>query len=281
MHQGKLVFAQLMAHLPLSTFRRCVARYDGEHKVKSFSCLDQFYAMAFAQLTFRESLRDIEACLAAQAHRLYHLGFRSPVARNTLANANAVRPWRIYADLAQQLIGIARFFVIRAKRNLRFKRRYSQPVDRVGTRVLCDQIGTLEIYYSRQGYPSAVRRVVSRDEEGQRVAFLTNNTSLAPQTIGELYRLRWQVELFFKWIKQHLRIKAFFGTSENAVKTQIWIAVATYVLIAIVKKRAMLPHSLYELLQILSLTMFETAPTNQLLAPPPPPPDDDHQLVLL
>jgi hypothetical protein len=258
-----------------------VARYDGEHKVKSFSCLDQFYAMAFAQLTFRESLRDIEACLAAQAHRLYHLGFRSPVARNTLANANAVRPWRIYADLAQQLIGIARFFVIRAKRNLRFKRRYSQPVDRVGTRVLCDQIGTLEIYYSRQGYPSAVRRVVSRDEEGQRVAFLTNNTSLAPQTIGELYRLRWQVELFFKWIKQHLRIKAFFGTSENAVKTQIWIAVATYVLIAIVKKRAMLPHSLYELLQILSLTMFETAPTNQLLAPPPPPPDDDHQLVLL
>ena len=271
MHQGKLVFAQVMAHLPLSTFRRCVARYDGEHKVKSFSCLDQFYAMAFAQLTFRESLRDIEACLATQAHRLYHLGFRSPVARNTLANANAVRPWQIYADLAQHLIGIARplyasepigvelketvyafdattidlclsvypwapfrsakaaiklhtlldvrgsipsfihvsdgkthevnvldlltpepgafylldrgytdfdrlhalhaagsFFVIRAKRNLRFKRRYSQPVDRINTTVLCDQIGTLEIYYSRQGYPSAVRRVVVRDEDGKR-----------------------------------------------------------------------------------------------------------------
>jgi hypothetical protein len=384
MHQGKLVFAQVMAHLPLSTFRRCVLRYDGEHKVKSFSCLDQFYAMAFAQLTFRESLRDIEACLATQAHRLYHLGFRSPVARNTLANANAVRPWQIYADLAQHLIGIARplyasepigvelretvyafdattidlclsvypwapfrsakaaiklhtlldvrgsipsfihisdgkthevnvldlltpepgafylldrgytdfdrlhalhaagsFFVIRAKRNLRFKRRYSQPVDRVGTQVLCDQLGTLEIYYSRQGYPSAVRRVVVRDEDGKRIAFLTNNTSLAPQTISDLYRLRWQVELFFKWIKQHLRIKAFFGTSENAVKTQIWIAVATYVLIAIVKKRAMLPHSLYELLQILSLTMFETTPIDQLLTPPPPSPQNDQQLVLL
>ena len=384
MHQGKLVFAQVMAHLPLSTFRRCVARYDGEHKVKSFSCLDQFYAMAFAQLTFRESLRDIEACLGTQAHRLYHLGFRSPVARNTLANANAVRPWQIYADLAQHLIGIARplyasepigvalketvyafdattidlclsvypwapfrsakaaiklhtlldvrgsipsfihisdgkthevnvldlltpepgafylldrgytdfdrlhalhaagsFFVIRAKRNLRFKRRYSQPVDRVGTTVLCDQIGTLEIYYSRQGYPSAVRRVVVRDDDGKRIAFLTNNTGLAAQTISDLYRLRWQVELFFKWIKQHLRIKAFFGTSENAVKTQIWIAVATYVLIAIVKKRAALPHSLYELLQILSLTMFETTPINQLLTPPPPPSDNDQQLVLL
>lgn len=369
MHQGKLVFAQVMAHLPLSTFRRCVARYDGEHKVKSFSCLDQFYAMAFAQLTFRQSLRDIEACLATQHQRLYHLGFRWPVARNTLANANAVRPWQIYADLAQHLIGVARplyahepiglelnetvyafdattidlclslypwatfrdakaavklhtlldvrgnipsfihisdgkthevnvldllwpepgafylldrgytdfdrlhalhqagsFFVIRAKRNLRFKRRYSQPVDRVGTKTLCDQLGTPEIYYSRQGYPNVVRRVVLKDEQGQRIVFLTNNTSLPPQAIGQLYRLRWQVELFFKWIKQHLRIKAFFGTSENAVKTQIWIAVATYVLIAIVKKRAQLPHTLYELLQILSLTMFETTPLNQLLA---------------
>ena len=387
MHQGKLVFAQVMAHLPLSAFRRCVARYDGEHKVKSFSCLDQFYAMAFAQLTFRESLRDIEACLATQAHRLYHLGFRSPVARNTLANANAVRPWQIYADLAQHLIGIARplyanepigldlketvyafdattidlclsvypwapfrstkaaiklhtlldvrgsiptfihisdgkmhevnvldvltpepgafylldrgymdfarlhalheagsFFLIRAKRGLRFKRRYSQPVDRTNTQVLCDQIGTLEVYYSKQGYPTALRRVVVRDEDGKRIAFLTNNTSLAPETVGELYRLRWQVELFFKWIKQHLRIKAFFGTSENAVKTQIWIAIATYVLIAIVKKRAMLPHSLYELLQILSLTMFETTPINQLLAPPARPSNADfqpEQLVLL
>ena len=369
MHQGKLVFAQVMAHLPLSTFRRCVARYDGEHKVKSFSCLDQFYAMAFAQLTFRESLRDIEACLGTQHRRLHHMGFRSPVARNTLANANAVRPWQIYADLAQHLIAMARplyaqepigveldqtiyafdattidlclslypwapfrdakaavklhtlldvrgnmptfihisdgkthevnvldmlapepgafylldrgytdfdrlhalhqagsFFVIRAKRNLRFKRRYSQPVDRQGTPVVCDQLGMLEIYYSRQGYPDPIRRVVLKDAQGKRIIFLTNNTRLAPQVIGQLYRLRWQVELFFKWIKQHLRIKAFFGTSENAVKTQIWIAVATYVLIALLKKRAMLPHSLYELLQILSLTMFETTPINQLLA---------------
>ena len=384
MHQGKLVFAQVMAHLPLSTFRRCVARHGGERKVKSFSCLDQFYAMAFAQLTFRESLRDIEACLATQGKRLHHLGFRSPVARNTLANANATRPWQIYAELAQHLIAIARplyanepigvelnetvyafdattidlclsvypwapfrstkaaiklhtlldlrgsiptfihisdgkthevrildaltpepgafylfdrgyldfarlhtfheagsFFLIRAKRGLRFKPRYSQPVDRRNTAVLCDQIGVLEVFYSKQGYPTPLRRIVVREESGERITFLTNNTRLAPATLAELYRCRWQVELFFKWIKQHLRIKAFFGTSENAVKTQIWIAVATYVLIAIVKKRAMLPHSLYELLQILSLTMFETTPINQLLTPPPPTPEDDRQIVLL
>jgi Transposase DDE domain len=173
------------------------------------------------------------------------------------------------------------FFLIRAKRGLRFKRRYSQPVDRMSTQVLCDQIGTLEIYHSRQGYPGALRRVLTRDEHGKRITFLTNNTSLAPETVGELYRLRWQVELFFKWIKQHLRTKAFFGTSENAVKTQIWIAIATYVLIAILKKRATLPDSLYELLQVLSLTMFETTRLNQLLTPPPLSPDDDQQLVLL
>jgi hypothetical protein len=387
MHQGKLVFAQVMAHLPLSTFRRCVARHGGEHKIKSFSCLDQFYAMAFAQLTFRESLRDIEACLATQSTRLHHLGFRSPVARNTLANANATRPWRIYADLAQHLIGIARplyadepigvelketvyafdattidlclsvyswapfrstkaaiklhtlldlrgsiptfihisdgkthevrildaltpepgafylldrgyldfarlhtfheagsFFLIRAKRGLRFKRRYSQLVDRRNTSVLCDQIGVLEMFYSKQGYPTALRRIVVKDESGARITFLTNNTHLPATTIAELYRCRWQVELFFKWIKQHLRIKAFFGTSENAVKTQIWIAVATYVLIAIVKKRAALPHSLYQILQILSVTMFEPTPINQLLANPPRQSEADSdplQLVLL
>ena len=370
MHQGKLVFAQVMAHLPLSTFRRCVARYDGEHKVKSFSCLDQFYAMAFAQLTFRESLRDIEACLATQGRRLYHLGFRSPVARNTLANANAVRPWQIYADLAQHLIGIARplyasepigldlketvyafdattidlclsvypwapfrstkaaiklhtlldvrgsipsfihisdgkthevnvldaltpepgafylldraymdftrlhalheagsFFLIRAKRGLRFKRRYSHPVDRSNTKVLCDQTVTLEVFYSKQGYPTALRRVVVKDDDGKRITFLTNNTALAPETVGELYRLRWQVELFFKWIKQHLRIKAFFGTSENAVKTQIWIAVATYVLIAIVKKELQLSASLYTCLQILSVSVFEKTGISYALQP--------------
>jgi IS4 transposase len=176
------------------------------------------------------------------------------------------------------------FFLIRAKRGMRFKRRYSRPVDRINTKVLCDQTGTLEVYYSKQGYPTPLRRVVVKNEDGKRITFLTNNTQLAPDVVGELYRLRWQVELFFKWIKQHLRIKAFFGTSENAVKTQIWIAVATYVLIAIVKKRAMLPHSLYELLQILSLTMFETTPINQLLTTPGPPPDDDfdpEQLALL
>jgi len=387
MHQGKLVFAQVMAHLPLSTFRRCVARYDGERKVKSFSCLDQFYAMAFAQLTFRESLRDIEACLATQGNRLHHLGFRSPVARNTLANANATRPWQIYADLAQHLIGIARplyanepigvdlnetvyafdattidlclsvyswapfrstkaaiklhtlldlrgsiptfihisdgkthevrildaltpepgafylldrgyldfarlhtfheagsFFLIRAKRGLRFKRRYSQRVDRRNTSILCDQIGVLEVFYSKQGYPTPLRRIVVKDEAGQRITFLTNNTRLSPTTLAELYRCRWQVELFFKWIKQHLRIKAFFGTSENAVKTQIWIAVATYVLITIIKKRAVLPHSLYQILQILSVTMFETTPINQLLGRTTVEADTDSeplQLVLL
>ncbi len=173
------------------------------------------------------------------------------------------------------------FFLIRAKRGLRFKRRYSHLVDRINTTVLCDPTVTLEVYHSKQGYPTALRRAVVRDEDGKRITFLTNNTSLPAQTLGDLYRLRWQVKLFFKWIKQHLRIKAFFGTSENAVKTQIWIAVATYVLIAIVKKRAMLPHSLYELLHILSLTLFETTPTNQLLAPPPPAPANDQHLVFL
>ena len=372
MHQGKLVFSQLMAHLPLSTFRRCVAAHRGEHKVKDFSCLDQFLAMAFAQLTWRESLRDIEVNLRAQAKRLYHMGFRcATISRNTLANANATRPWQIYADLAQHLIGIARplyaneplgieldatvyafdattidlclsvypwapfrkakaavklhtlldlrgsiptfihitdgkthevnvlddlpieagafylmdrgyldfarlfaihqaqaFFVTRAKSNTKFKRRYSHPVDRANTTVLCDQTGVLTVFYSSKDYPAVLRRVVVRDETGKRVTFLTNNFALGPELIAALYRQRWQVELFFKWIKQHLRIKAFLGASENAVKTQIWIAVCTYVLIAIVKKRLHLPHSLYEILQILSLTMFETTPINQLLTPP-------------
>ena len=373
MHHGKLVFAQLMAHLPLTTFRRCVAAHRGEHKVQDFSCLDQFLAMAFAQLTWRESLRDIEINLRAQAHRLYHLGFRCRlISRNTLANANSVRPWQIYADFAQRLIATARpmyadeplgvdlkatvyaldsttidlclsvftwapfraqkaaiklhtlldlhgnipsfihvsdgkmhdvnaldlidfetgafylfdrgyidfarlfavtqaqaFFVTRAKSNMKFKRRYSQPVDRMGTNILCDQTGVLTGFYAKTDYPSVLRRVVVRDTEtGERVVFLTNNFSLSAPLIAALYRQRWQVELFFKWIKQHLRIKRFFGYSENAVKTQIWIAVATYVLIAILKKRAALPHSLYEILQILSLNMFETTPINQLLTPP-------------
>jgi len=374
MHQGMLVFAQVMAHLPLSTFRRCVAAHRGDFKVQGFSCLDQFFAMAFAQLTGRESLRDIEVNLRAQAHRLYHMGFRcKTISRNTLANANATRPWQMYADLAQHLIGIARplyadeplavdldatvyafdattidlclsvhpwapfrstkaavkvhtlldirgaipsfihitdgkthevnildqlvfepgayylmdrgyldfarlhaihqaqaFFVTRAKSNTKFRRRYSHPVDRARTNILCDQTGVLTVFYSSQGYPATLRRIVIKDEEsGKRIVFLTNNFALPPQLIADLYRQRWQVELFFKWIKQHLRIKAFLGTSENAVKTQIWIAVCTYVLIAIVKKRLKLPHSLYEILQILSLTAFETAPINQLLSSSP------------
>ncbi len=369
MNQGKLVFAQLMQHLPLTTFRRCVARYDGEHKVKSFSCLDQFLSMAFAQLTYRESLRDIEACLRAQRSKLYHLGIRSAVARNTLANANAVRDWRIYADFAQSLIGIARrlyaeepfgldlkesvyaldtttidlclsvfpwapfrttkaaiklhtlldlrgniptfihisdgkmhevnildqllpepgafyvmdrgfidferlyrfheagsFFVTRGKSNLRAQRRYSHPVDR-STGLICDQTVVLTGFYAKKDFETPLRRIRFKDPKTEKtLIFITNNFALPAFTITELYRCRWQVELFFKWIKQHLRIKAFFGTSENAVKSQIWIAVSVYVLVAIVKKRLSIPASLYEMLQILSLTMFEKLPLDQLLA---------------
>jgi hypothetical protein len=385
MNTGKLVFAQVMAHLPLTTFRRCVARYDGEHKVKHFTCLDQYLCMAFAQLTYRESLRDIEACLRSQASKLYHLGFRSTVARNTLANANAVRDWRIHADFAQSLIGIARrlyvdepfgvdlantvyaldattidlclavfpwapfrstkaavkmhtlldlrgnipsfihisdgkwhevnifdmlvpeagafyimdrgyidfeplhrlhlagsFFVIRAKSNLRFQRRYSQQSDRA-TGIICDQIGTLTGFYAVKDYPTPLRRIRIKDADGKSLVFLTNNIELPARTIADLYRSRWQVELFFKWIKQHLRIKSFFGTSENAVKSQIWIAVSVYVLVAIIKKRLNLTASLYEILQILSLTMFERTPLDQLLTRIPPSsdqPENPNQLIL-
>jgi Domain of unknown function (DUF4372)/Transposase DDE domain len=367
MHEGHYVFAQVMRHLPLTTFRRCVARYGGEHRIKRFSCLDQYLCLAFAQLTWRESLRDIEACLRAQSFKLYHLGFRSTVARNTLANANAVRDWRIYADFAQHLIVIARrlyaddplaleldetvyaldsttidlclsvfpwapfrstkaavklhtlldlrgnipsfifisdgkmhdvnildqllpeagafyvmdrgyldferlarlddagsFFVTRAKSNLKARRRYSRPVDR-STGLVCDQTVLLTGFYSRQGFNRPLRRIKFNDPQtGKRLVFLTNNFALDALTIAKLYKCRWQVELFFKWIKQHLRIKAFFGTSENAVKSQIWIAVSVYVLVAIVKKRLALPASLYEILQILSLTLFEKTPVNCL-----------------
>ena len=369
MNMGKLVFAQIMEHLPRTTFGRCVARYGGEHKVKTFSCLDQYLCMAFAQLTYRESLRDIEACLRAQEGKLYHMGIRGSIARNTLANANAVRDWRVYADLAQSLIGIARrlyaedpfgvdlketvyaldastidlclsvfpwapfrstkaaiklhtlldlrgniptflhisdgklhdvnvldllvpepgafyvmdrgyidferlhrlhetgsFFVTRAKSNLKAQRRYSHPVDR-STGLICDQTIVLTGFYSRQYFDTPLRRIKFKDPTtGKRLVFLTNNFALPAITIADLYRCRWQVELFFKWVKQHLRIKVFFGTSENAVKTQIWIAVSVYVLVAIVKKRLNLPASLYQILQILSLTMFERVPLNQLLS---------------
>lgn len=368
MHTGKLVFAQVMEHLPLTTFRRCVARHRGEHKVKRFSCFDQYLCMAFAQLTYRESLRDIEACLRAQSSKLYHMGIRSQVARNTLANANATRDWRIYCELAQSLIATARrlyatepfgldlketvyaldattidlclsvfpwapfratkaaiklhtlldlrgnipsfifisdgklhevnvldqlvpepgafyvmdrgyldferlgryhaagsFFVLRAKSNLQAQRRYSQTVDR-RTGLICDQTVVLTGYYSHKGFDAPLRRIRFKDSEsGKTLVFLTNNFVLPALTITRLYRLRWQIELFFKWIKQHLRIKTFFGTSENAVKTPIWIAVSVYVLVAIVKKRLALSASLYEILQILSLTMFERIPLDQLL----------------
>lgn len=385
MNTGKLVFGQVMAHLPLTTFRRCVARYDGERKVKHFTCLDQYLCMAFAQLTYRESLRDIEACLRSQTAKLYHMGFRSTVARNTLANANAVRDWRIYADFAQSLISVARklyagdsfgldlsntvyaldattidlclsvfpwapfrstkaavkmhtlldlrgnipsfihisdgkwheinvfdilvpeagafyimdrgyidfeqlhrlhqagsFYVIRAKSNLRFQRRYSRESDRA-TGIICDQIGILTGVYSTQDYPTPLRRVRIKDDAGKTLVFLTNNTDLPARTIADLYRCRWQVELFFKWIKQHLRIKSFFGTSENAVKSQIWIAVSVYVLVAILKKRLKLSASLYEILQILSLTVFERTPLDQLLARISPSSDlleNPNQLIL-
>jgi len=369
MYTGKLIFAQVLDHLPQHTFRRCVERYGGNQHVKRFTCQDQFRCMAFAQLTYRESLRDIEACLRAQQHKLYHMGIRAAVSRSTLADANERRDWRIYADLAQALINIARklylhedfgvdldntvyaldastidlclsvfpwapfrqtkaavklhtlldlrgniptfihisdgklhdvnaldllipepgafyimdrgyldfarlyrfmllgaFFVIRAKSNFQFRRLYSDPIDK-DSGVRCDQTVVLTGYYSAQHYPQKLRRIKYYDATtGKTFVFLTNNFSLPALTIADLYRCRWQVELFFKWIKQHLRIKAFFGTSENAVKSQIWIAVSVYVLVAIIRKRLNIDASLYTILQILSLTMFERISLNQILA---------------
>ena len=369
MHSGKLVFAQLTSHLPLSTFRRCVRSYDGEHKVKSFSCLEQFLCLAFAQLTYRESLRDIEACLRAQSEKLYHMGIRSRISRSTLADANEVRDWRIYAAFAQRLITMARklylnepfgvdlnetvyaldattidlcltvfpwapfrttkaavklhtlldlrgniptfihisdgkmhdvrvldqlipeagafyvmdrgyldferlfrlhsagsFFVTRGKSNLKAQRRYSRPVDR-STGLICDQTVVLTGFYSSQDFETPLRRIRFNDPKtGKRLVFLTNNFVLPALTVTELYRCRWQVELFFKWIKQHLRIKQFYGTTENAVKTQIWTAVSTYVLVAIEKTHPKIHASLYEMLQILSLTVFEQTPLDILFS---------------
>lgn len=368
MNTGKTIFAQLMDFLPVNDFRKCVNRYSGHHKVKSFTCWDQFLALAFAQLTFRESLRDIQTCLRATQPKLYHMGFRGQVSRNTLANANQVRDWRIYADFAQILIGIARplyasepfgvdleqtvyaldsttidlclnlfpwakfrkrkgavklhtlldlrgslptlifithgkvhdiqvldqlvvqpgaiylmdraylgfarlyqlhqslaFFITRAKSNTRFQRQYSHPVDK-SSGLQCDQTIQLTGFYPRKDYPEKLRRIRLLDlEKNQRIVLLTNNFTLPAATISELYRCRWQIELFFKWIKQHLRIKAFYGTSENAVKTQIWIAISVYVLVAIVKKRLNLDLSLYTILQILSVSLFEKVPILQAL----------------
>jgi hypothetical protein len=368
MRAGKFVFAQLMELLPWKRFQRLVLKYGGDRYVKHFSCANQFLCMAFAQLTYRESLRDIEACLRAHSAKLYHLGIRGRVSRSTLADANESRDWRLYAEFAHSLIATARplyandplevelantvyaldatlielclslfpwaryqstqaavrlhtlldlrgnipsflyisdgkfadvaildqllpepgafyvmdrgfidyarlhrfhqsgaFFVVRARANLRSQRRYSHPVDR-SSGLRCDQTVLLSGRYASKDFPVPLRRVRIQDlDTGKSVVLLTNNFVLPALSVAQLYRLRWQIELFFKWIKQHLRIKAFFGTSENAVKTQIWIAVAVYVLVAIVKKRFNLHASLYELLQILSLTLFEREPIDQVL----------------
>ncbi|HME33006.1 MAG TPA: IS4 family transposase [Terriglobales bacterium] len=373
MNSGQSLFAQLMDHLPSHEFRQCVQRYAGNFRVRSFSCWDQFLCMAFAQLTYRESLRDIVACLRSQEHRLYHLGIRGTVSRSTLADANEARDWRIYADFAQILIREARalylhddlgldlantvyaldsttidlcmtlfpwarykstqhalklhtlldlrghiptflritaaqmhdvnildlltpeagafyvmdrgyldferlyrwtlqgaFFVTRARKNFRFTRLVSHAVDK-STGVQCDQTISLVWFYTAKSYPARLRRIRYWDaERGRRLVFLTNNFTLPALTIAELYRRRWQIELFFKWIKQHLRIKAFYGTSENAVKTQIWIAVGSYLLVAIVRKRLNLPMNLYTMLQILSVSLFEKMPVNQAFLPNSP-----------
>jgi hypothetical protein len=369
MNAGKSIFSQLMDFLPLQEFRQCVERYKGDYKQKNFSCWDQYLCMAFAQLTYRESLRDIEACLRAHQAKLYHMGIRGRVSRNTLAHANSVRDWHIYADFAQTLIAIARrlylndsfgvelkntvyaldattidlclalfpwaqfrkhkgavklhtlmdlrgniptvviitdgkvhdinildqigfeagsfyvmdrgyldfkrlyklhrdsaFFVTRAKKNFDFKRHYSQPTDR-STGIICDQIISLVNPVPREGYPEKLRRIRYFDaEKNKRFTFLTNNFTLSAMMIAQLYRSRWRIELFFKWIKQHLRIKKFFGTSENALKTQIWIAVSVYVLMAIIKKQLSIEGTLYRILQICSVTIFEKTPILQALS---------------
>lgn len=369
MYVGPTLFAQIMDFLPWSTFHRIVERYAGNHRVRTLNCAEQFRAMAFAQLTYRKSLRDIETCLSAQAVKLYHMGFRQPIRRSTLADANEARDWRIYAEFAQRLIRQARslyaqeslavelsntvyaldsttidlslslfpwapfcstkagvkmhtlldlrgaipsfihvshgkyhdvnildvllpepgayyvvdrayldwerlhawhracsFFIIRAKSNLNFHRIYSAPSDR-STGVICDQTIALDGFYTRQSYPDPLRRIRFYDAPRDKtLIFLTNQMTLPALTIGQLYRSRWQIELFFKWIKQHLRIERFYGTSENAVKSQIWIAVSVYVLVAIIKKRLRLQLSLYSLLQILSLTLFEKMPIQQAFA---------------
>jgi Transposase DDE domain/Domain of unknown function (DUF4372) len=369
MHAGKLVFSQLMDFVPWRRFETCVRRYDGDHKIKTFPCGEHLRVMAFAQLTYRESLRDVETCLRAVQTKWYHMGIRGGVSRNNLSNANRVRDWRIYADFAQILIGEARalyaaedlgidldatvyaldastidlclslfpwarfrrtkgavklhtllnlhgnipefilisdgklhdvnvldylvpspgayyvmdrgyldfarlyqlhqakaYFVTRAKKNFTFQRRYSREVDRT-TGVQCDQTVVLETFYSFQGYPEPLRRIRYYDQSlGKRLVFLTNDFELPATTIAALYKSRWQIELFFKWIKQHLRIKSFYGTNQNAVKAQIWIAVSVYLLVAIVKKRLGIEMSLYTILQILSVSIFEKTPLVELFS---------------
>jgi hypothetical protein len=367
MNTSKTIFAQIMDFLPLHEFRKCVKRYRGNYKIKDFSCLDQFLCMAFAQLTYRSSLRDIETCLRAMKSKLYHMGIRSQVSRNTLSNANNIRDWRIYADFAQVLIHMARdlysnddfgldlantvyaldsttidlclsvfpwakfrktkagiklhtlldlrgniptfieitdallhdvnildvlvaepgacyvmdrgyidffrlyrwklsgvFFVVRSRKKLEFKRVYSRKVDK-STGLRCDQ--TIVLTNSFKDYPEQLRRICFFDAEtDKRITLLTDDFSLPALTITQLYKYRWQIELFFKWIKQHLRIKSFFGASQNAVKTQIWIAISVYVLVAIIRKRLNIEHSLYAILQVLSVTPFEKAPLAEILS---------------
>jgi len=368
MNQGNTIFAQVLDFLPKRQFRRCVARYQGNHRIRSFTCSDQFLCMAFAQLTYRDSLRDIECCLREMKDKLYHMGIRGKISRSTLADANEKRDWRIYRDFAQILIRHARklyadedfglqldetvyaldatiidlclsvfpwakfrkskgavklhtlldlrgaiptvvsitdgkvhelnildcliaeigaiyimdrgyldferlfmlnqtpaFFVVRSKVNTRLRRLYSLPVDKsCGLR--CDQIVIPANFYAQKAYPAKLRRIKYFDDQQKKnLVFLTNHFTLPALTVAELYRCRWQIELFFKWIKQHLRIKTFYGISENAVKTQIWIAISVYVLVAIIKKRLRIELSLYNILQIFSLTLFEKKPIVQVL----------------
>jgi hypothetical protein len=369
MHEGKFVFSQLMEFVPWRRFQTCVNRYGGDYKVGTYQCVEQFRVMAFAQLTYRHSLREVEACLRVVKSKLYHMGIHSTISHSNLAHANQQRDWRIYADFAQILIQRAKqlylgddlgldldatvyaldattidlclslfpwakfrrakgavklhtllnlqgdipefilisdgklhdvnvldhlvpvpgayyvmdrgyldferlyvlhqaksFFVTRSKRNFNFSRRYSHEVDK-STGVQCDQTVVLETYYSAQGYPEPLRRIRYYDaERNKRLVFLTNDFTLPATTIAALYKSRWRIELFFKWIKQHLRIKVFYGTSENAVKSQIWIAVSTYLLVAIVKKELGLPLPLYTILQILSLIQFEKTPLIEALS---------------
>ena len=387
MNSGQSLFSQFIDHLPKHEFRKCVERYGGNYRVRTFSCWDQLLCLLFAQMTYRESLRDIVACLRSHQHRLYHLGIRGTVSRSTLSDANELRDWRIYADFAQVLIAEARllyvgedlglelnntvyafdsttidvsmtlfpwarykraqhaiklhtlldlrgpiptfvritpaqvhdinlldqlvpepaafyvmdrgyldfeplyrftqqgaFFVTRARKNFRFRCLASRPVDK-STGVQCDQTIRLVWFYPARGYPAPLRRVRFFDAEQQRrFVFLTNNFELPPEIIAELYRQRWKIELFFKWIKQHLRIKAFYGTSENAVKIQIWTAVCSYLLVAIVRKRLALPLKLYPMLQILSVTAFEKTPIKQAFSldnPLPEGGENPNQLKLL
>jgi hypothetical protein len=386
MYDGRIVFSQVMDFLPDYEFNKAVARYGGEYKVRNYSCRDQFYCMAFAQLTARESLRDIETCLRAAGPRVYHMGIRGHVARSNLARANETRDWRIYADLAQVLISIARplyaeedlglelentiyaldsttidlclnifpwarfrqhkgavklhtlmdlrgniptfieitdglvhdvnildalvpepgayyvidrgyldfgrlhrwaqtgaFFITRARENFRFRRLYSDHADK-DLGIQCDQRVRLISFYPAKGYPDLLRRIRYRDPEtGRRLVFLTNQFVAPAPVIAQLFRCRWQIELFFKWIKQHLRIKAFYGTSANAVKTQVWIAVCVYLLVAIMKKKLHLPQSLYTILQILSVTVFHKEPLAEVLTMAsckPKPLCEDNQLWL-